>query len=145
MGFKVPELTANTKAPLAEGKWDMRFVKFTSGESSQKKTPYVQAVWKVLDEDAVDTEGEPYKRNFFGDTFYLTENAMWRLKKFASEAEVEIPEAGEEYDSLAEYAADLTEAFNGLEATVETVLEEYEKNDGSEGIKAVTAEDGIQF
>lgn len=140
MGFKVPELTANSKAPLEEGQWEMRFVKFASGESSKKKTPYVQAVWKVLDEDAVDTEGEPYKRNFWGDTFYLTENAMWRLKNFASEAEVEIPEAGEEYDTLAEYAADLTDAFNGLEAVVTTELEAYEKNDGSEGTKAVTVE-----
>lgn len=140
MGFKVPELTANTKAPLAEGSWEMRFVKFESGESSKKRTPYVQAVWKVVDAEAVDTEDEPYKRNFFGDTFYLTENAMWRIKNFASEAEVEIPEAGEEYDSLSEYASDLTEAFAGLEAVVTTELEEYEKNDGTPGIKAVTVD-----
>jgi len=138
MGFKVPELTAQSKAPLAEGDWEVRFVKFMSGLSSQKKTPYVQVVWKVTDEEAVDTEGEPYKRNFFGDTFYLTENAMWRLKKFASEAEIEIPEAGEEYDSLADYAADLTEAFAGLEAVVTTVLEPYEDKDGNDREKAVT-------
>jgi hypothetical protein len=138
MGFKVPQLTAQSKAPLAEGDWEVRFVKFQSGESSVKKTPYVQVIWKVTDEEAVDTEGEPYKKNFFGDTFYLTENAMWRLKKFASEAEVEIPEAGEEYDTLAEYAADLTDAFHGLEAVVTTVLEDYEDKDGNERQKAVT-------
>lgn len=125
MGFKVPELTANTKAPLAEGAWDMRFVKFTSGESSQKKTPFVQAIFKVVDSDAVNTEGEAYKGNFYGDTYYLTEKAMWRLKKFASEAEVEIPEAGEEYDTLAEYASDLSDAFDGLEGTVSVVIEKY--------------------
>lgn len=140
MGFKVPELTANSKAPLDEGTWEMKFVKFTSGESSKRKTPYVQVVWKVVDEEAVDTEGEVYKRNYFGDTFYLTENAMWKIKTFASEAEVEIPEAGDEYDSLAEYAADLTEAFAGVEATVTTELENYEKNDGTPGVKSVTVE-----
>ncbi len=138
MGFKVPQLTANSKAPLAEGDWEMRFVKFTSGESTVKKTPYVQSVWKVVDAEAENTEGEPYKGNFFGDTFYMTDNAMWRLKKFASEAELEIPEAGEEYDTLAEYAAELTDIFSGVEAVLTIVLEEYEKNDGSEGIKAVT-------
>lgn len=138
MGFKVPQLTAQSKAPLAEGDWEVRFVKFQSGESSVKKTPYVQVIWKVTDEEAVDTDGEPYKKNFFGDTFYLTENAMWRLKKFASEAEVEIPEAGEEYDSLAKYAADLTDAFHGLEAVVTTVLEDYEDKDGNDRQKAVT-------
>lgn len=141
MGFKVPELTANSKAPLEEGTWEMKFSKFQSGLSSQKKTPYVQIVWKVVDEEAVDTEGEPYKRNFFGDTFYLTSKAMWRLKKLAEVAEVEIPEAGDEYDSLAEYASDLTDAFAGLEATVRTVLEDYEDKDGNPRQKAVTYDD----
>lgn len=144
MGFKVPNLTAQSKAPIAAGDWEMKFVKFASGESSQKKTPYVQVVWKVVDPEAVNTEGDPYKGNFFGDTFYLTEAAMWRIKKFASEAEVEIPEAGDEYDSLAEYAADLTDAFGGLEAVVTTEVESYQTKDDSEGEetgrKAVTAD-----
>lgn len=130
MGFKVPELTAQTKAPLAAGTWDVRFVKFESGESSQKKTPYVQPVFKVVDEDAVDTEGEPFKKSLWADKFYLTPAAMWRLKKFASEAEVgELPEAGDEYDSLAEYASDLTELFSGLEATVVTELRDWADKD----------------
>jgi hypothetical protein len=107
-------------------------------------------VWKVIDEEAVDTEGEPYKRNLYGDTFYLTEAAMWRIKKFASEAEVEIPEAGEEYDSLAEYASDLTDAFSGLEGVVSTELEKFfsKKNGDTDendedtwtGLKAVVVE-----
>lgn len=140
MGFKVPELTANSKAPLAEGKWEAKFVKFQSGESSVKKTPYVQAIFKVVDEDAVDTEGEPYKRNLYADTFYLTSNAMYRLKNFAAEAEVEIPEAGDEYDSLAEYAADLTDAFAGLEGVVTTTLEDYTDKNDNERQKAVVVE-----
>lgn len=147
MGFKVPELTANSKAPIAEGTWDMAFVKFTSGESSVKKTPFVQAVFKVVDADAVDADGEPYgKRPFYGDTFYLTPNAMWRLKKFASEAEVEIPDAGDEYDTLAEYAAELTDVFrgqDGLDVTVEVEHESYENKDGEEKVKAVVA--GYKF
>lgn len=126
MGFKVPEVTATSKAPLAEGTWSMEFVKFTSGISKNKKTPFVQAMFRVLDEDAVDDDGEPWgKRQFFGETFYLTDKAMWRLKKFASNAEVEIPEAGDEYDSLKEYAADLTDAFDGAEVQVTTVIEKF--------------------
>lgn len=140
MGFVVPNLTAQSNSPLEEGKWEAKFVKFTSGESSQKKTPYVQLVLKITDEDAVDTEGEPYKRNLFADTFYLTEAAMWRLKKFASEAEVEIPEAGAEYDSLKEYTADLNDAFAGLELMVSTEIEEYENKDGETKEKAVVVE-----
>ncbi len=140
MGFKVPELTAQSKAPLAEGEWEVKFVKFTSGESSQKKTPYVQAVFKVVDTDAVDTEGEAFKRNLYADTFYLTPAAMWRLKNFATLAEVEIPEAGDEYDSLAEYAADLTDAFAGLEGVAVTTLEEYESKDGETKQKVVVTD-----
>lgn len=140
MGFKVPELTANSKAPLTEGKWEMQFVKFQSGESSQRKTPFVQAIFKVTDPEAVDTEGEPYKRNFYADTFYLTSAAMWRLKNFAAEAEVELPEAGDEYDSLAEYASDLTDAFQGLEGVVTTGLEEFTDKDGNDRQKAVVEE-----
>lgn len=137
MGFKVPELTSNSKAPLDRGAWDMQVKTFKHGESSVKKTPFVQVVFKVVDESAVDTEGEPYKRDFYGDTFYLTPNAMWRLKKFVSEAGVELPEAGEEYDSLADYAADLTDAFSGLEGTVEVDLETFTDKDDNERQKAV--------
>ena len=137
MGFKVPELTAQSRAPLDKGAWDMRFKTFKHGESSQKKTPFVQAVFKVVDEDAVDTEGNAYKKDFYADTFYLTPNAMWRLKKFASEAGVELPEAGDEYDSLADFAQDLTEAFDGLEGTVEVDLESFTDKDDNERQKAV--------
>ena len=140
MGFKVPELTAQSKSPLDKGTWEAQFSKFVSGESSQKKTPYVQVVLKIVDEDAVDTEGNPYKRNLFGDTFYLTPAAMWRLKKFASEADVEIPDAGEEYETLSEFASDLTEAFSGMDLLVVTDLEEYESKDGDTRQKAVVAE-----
>lgn len=132
MGFKVPEVTANSKAPLAAGEWNMDFKKFTSGVSSVQKTPYVQAVFTLdPEEEAVDADGEDWgKRQFFGETFYLTDKAMWRLKKFASNAEVEIPEAGEEFDSLKEYAAALTDAFEGVSVTVNTVIEKFysEKN-----------------
>lgn len=138
MGFKVPELTAQSKAPLDKGTWEVRFKKFVSGESSVKKTPFVQAIFKVVDEDAVDTEGNAYKRDFYGDTFYLTPNAMWRLKKFASDAGVEeLPSAGDEYDTLAEYATDLTEAFDGLEGTVEVDLETFTDKDDNERQKSV--------
>src|SRR5688500_2083600 len=101
MGFKVPELTAQSRSPLAEGSWDMGVKSFKSGESSVKKTPFVQVVLRVV-EDAVDAEGEEYKRDFYGDKFYLTPNAMWRLHKFASEAGVELPDAGEDFDSVGE-------------------------------------------
>lgn len=152
MGFKVPEVTANSKAPLAPGDWNMDFLKFTSGISKNKKTPFVQAVFTIdADEEAVDNDGEDWgKRHFYADTFYLTDKAMFRLKNFAAEAEVEIPEAGEEFDSLKEYAAALTDAFDGVSATLSTKVEKFysEKNGDTDpddertwtGVKAVVEE-----
>lgn len=140
MGVKVPEMTAQSNSPLDQGEWDVKFVKFQSGASSVKKTPFVQAIFKVVDEEAVDTDGEPYKKNLYADTFYLTPAAMWRLKKFASEAEVEIPAAGDEYDSWADYATELTDAFAGLEGTVVTELEDFTDKDDNERQKAVVTE-----
>lgn len=53
------------------------------GESKQKKTPYIQFnIILTHAGDGVDTEGlEPNGRKF-RDTYYLTEDAMWRLKDF---------------------------------------------------------------
>lgn len=139
MGFKV-DFTGDgggSKAPLAPGKYEVRLQKFVSGESSQKKTPYVQVVFTNQDEDAVDTEGESYgKRPVYGDTFYLTPKATWRLKKFASQAGVELPDGEQEFDSLAEFAAELTDAFEG-DYVVETDLEEYENSSGETKKKVV--------
>jgi len=147
MGFVVPDLSGSTQQPLAAGQWEVRFVKFASGESTVKKTPYVQPVWKVTDEDAVDIDGEPYKRNLYGDSFWLSEKAAWRLKKFADSAGVELPEKDTEYDSLAEYAADLTELFEGLEGLAVTEVERYARKeddpddeDNWTGVKAVVTE-----
>lgn len=141
MGFKVPELKANSKAPLEAGTWDMEFQKFVAGVSSQKKTPFVQAIFKVTDPEAVDTAGEPYgKRPFYGDTFYLTEPAMFRIHNFASDAGVDLGELDDEYSSVKEYAAAVTELFDGVEVAVETEIEDYEKKDGSTGYKSVVVE-----
>lgn len=136
MGFKVPELTAQSKAPLDKGTWEVRFNKFFHGSNAAKDKDYVQPTFKVTDADAVDTDGEPYKRLVYGDRFWLTSNAMWRLKNFAEELEVEIPEAGEEFDSIGEYAGALTEQFSGLEGTISTDLEDYDAEvDGETVVK----------
>lgn len=146
MGFTVPELTAQSKAPLEKGVWEGRITKFQSGESSKKKTPFVQVLFAITDEDAVDTEGEPFgKRTFYGDTFYLTSAAMFRLKNFALEAGVEIPDAGEEFDSLKDYAAALTELFSGIDVDLTVEHEEYVDKDDNDRIKAVVADSGYNF
>ncbi len=122
MGFVVPDLTGTARAPLAPGNWEAAFVKFTSGTNQVGDKEYVQPVWKVTDDDAVDTSGEPFKRQVWGDRFWLTAAAGWRLKKFAEEAGAKLPDTGEQFESVADYASELTEVFAGTEATLTTGL-----------------------
>lgn len=146
MGFKVPELKANSREPLAPGEWEMEVSKFVSGVSSQKKTPFVQVIFKVTDEEAVDTSGEEYKRPFYGDKFYLTEKAMFRIHNFASAAGVDLDEVGDEFDSIKEYAVALTDAFKGAEAVVTTDLRDYEDSKtGETKYVAEAVDDGVEF
>jgi hypothetical protein len=134
MGFKVDfGGTSDDKkfedkkfALLEEGTHTATFLKFESGLSSQKGTPYIRPVFTgVL--DAQDTDGNewPESKQVWSDwetlTFYITEKAMWRLKKLASELGVELPDAEEEFDSFGEFVEEMNEAFGAgnTEYTIE--------------------------
>lgn len=132
IGFIVPEISANTNEPLANGTWAATFVKFESGLSSVKKTEFVQPVFKVTDPEAVRIDGEAFKGQVWGDKFWLSEKAMYRIKKFMADAGADMPESGEEFDSLADYAAALTEQLQGSE--VELVIEGYRVHSEDEGL-----------
>lgn len=128
MGFVVPDLTGEARSPLAPGKWEAEFVKFVSGNNQVGDKEFVQPVWKVTDDDAVDTSGEPFKRQVWADKFWLTKAAGWRLGKFAKEAGVELPATGEKFESVADYAAELTEAFAGLDGVLVTDLRVHQED-----------------
>ena len=128
MGIKL-ELSAQSREPLDAGTWEAKLVKFDSGESSNKHTPFVQPVFKVLDEDAVRTDGETFTGNLWGDKYWVTPAALFRLKQFMEEFGSEFPEDAE-YDTIGELAAELTETLAGTEVTVVTGREDYvDKND----------------
>ena len=133
MGFTVPEIVANNFEPLANGTWNATFVKFESDLSSVKKTPYVQPVFKMDDPEAVRIDGEPFKGNVWGEKFWLSEKAMFRVKKFFEDAGAEMPESGEQFDTLADYAAALTEQLQGTE--VRLVVEGYRVHSEDEDLE----------
>lgn len=121
MGIRVHLSASGTRHPLAPGEWAAIVSEIGHGESSQKKTPYVQVVWKVTDEDAVDTEGGAFKGRVW-DTYYLTEKSIWRLKKTASALGVDLGNEDADYDSLADFAEEIADAFRGEEAVLVTDL-----------------------
>lgn len=148
MGIKI-ELSAQNRDPLAPGEWEATLVKFEHGKSGNKKTPFVQPVFKVTDEDAVrvvktddgeyETSEEPFKGNLWGDNFWLTPGALFRLKEFLEQLGSELPGEGEEVESEVEYAEMLNDMVGGTDLTVLTELEEFEHK-GEDRVKAVVAE-----
>lgn len=129
---------SGARGVLPEGAYVVRLTKFEHGESSVKKTPYVQPVYTLV-EDAEDSLGNSWgKRKLFGDKMYLTPNALWRLKNFASTAGVELPDDEVEYESYAEFAAELTDLFEG-DYTGEVEVDEYEKNGDTKEFNVVTS------
>lgn len=122
MGFKVDWGTnsddSSSVGKLAEGRYEAELLKFESGTSSQKGTPFVRPVFGNL-VDAVDVDGNEWPNKWKVNTdrseltFWLSPKAMWRLKKFASDFGVELPDEDAEFDSLEEFAEILGELFAG--------------------------------
>lgn len=118
------------RPPLAAGDWSVELVKFVSDTSKNKGTPYVEPVFKVVEEGAVDTEGNDFDRPVYGGfklRFYPTTGAVFRLKEFARELGVELGSEKLELESMAAFAEDLTESFEGG-YTLKVENEEYEKD-----------------
>lgn len=127
MGIKI-ELSANSREPLSPGQWQATLTKFEHGKSSVKETPFVQPVFKMTDEDAVRQDGEPFKGNVWGDKYWVTSGALFRLKEFVDALGSELPGEGTEVEGEAEYAEMLTDALSGTDVTITTGLRPYEKD-----------------
>lgn len=128
-----------SRAPLDAGKWEVVLTEVKTGESSQKKTPFVELTWTVTDADAVKTDGASATKSRLWDTYYLSEKAFYRIQKVASALGVDLnlPTEGEA-DVTAEDLAEAFLAAVGDEATLETELESFTHN-GEARKKAVVS------
>jgi len=67
----------------------------TTGESSQKKTPFIQFTLKPLeaqsdvDPDDLDAMGGLGEKMIYSDRFYLTKDAKYRLKEFLEDCGID--------------------------------------------------------
>ena len=90
-------------ALLPQGSYMMTITGYSTGESQQKKTPYVEFNLKILaaNED-VDQEELAKVNNLQDKTlktqFYLSEDSLYRLKDFLSKAGLEI--AGKSFSEV---------------------------------------------
>ena len=103
------------------------------GESSQKKTPYARFTFELIaagddiDQEALEEMGGIGGKTLRND-YYLTEDALWRIKQFAEDCGVD-PE-GLTVGQMLEYA-------NG--AQVQVVVRHEPARDGSDNIFARVA------
>lgn len=78
--------TSERPKPVPPGTWEVLVTSHKFGESAQKKTPYVEFTFRLqspkddVDPDALD--GFDFRGKTVRDTFYLTEDAMFRLEEF---------------------------------------------------------------
>lgn len=79
---------------IPQGSYAMRIVGYTTGESRQKKTPYVEMELKIIaPRDDVDAEEYAKVKNpqdrSFKVQFYITEESLYRLEEFLKKAGME--------------------------------------------------------
>lgn len=77
--------------PIPAGAYDMAIVGFTTGESAQKKTPYVEIEHKIISpREDVDMEAYAKVKNpqdrSLKTQFYITEDSLFRLKDYLEKA-----------------------------------------------------------
>lgn len=82
-------------ATVPTGSYDLTIVGFATGESANKKTPYVEIETKIIaPRDDVDMEEYAKVKNpqdrSFKTKFFLTEDSLFRLKDFLSKAGFEV-------------------------------------------------------
>lgn len=146
MGFKVDfggnDNDNKPHSMAEEGTYTADLLGFKPGLSPQKGTPFIRPVFGNFD-GLLDTEGKELPNSWKVDvdwgvlTFYITPTAMWKLKKFASDLGVELPDGETEYDSLEDYAEEMSDAFEGSYSV--TVSHVPDRNDPNRVYAKVTA------
>lgn len=80
---------ATRPPPLPAGDYMLQVGKFQFGESDKKKTPYVEFEINILspgaDIDPVGLQGIDLTKRKLRLTYYLTDEALWRFRKFLEE------------------------------------------------------------
>ena len=89
--------------PVPVGTYRLQIQGHEFGRSSQKKTPYVRFSFKIVqpgeDAEMSDLEGINWGKKTLRDDFYLTEDAMYRLRDFL-EKNLQLNGTGRSFDEL---------------------------------------------
>jgi len=76
--------------PLPAGTYHVMVEKHEFLESKEKKTPYLHILFKILgpgpDVDPASLVGVDYAKRQLRQDFFLTEDALWRLREFFEKA-----------------------------------------------------------
>ncbi len=72
--------------PIPAGTWGCQIQSHTFGKSAKKQTPYVQFAWALMepgpDIDTAELEDFKHQGKVIKQDFYVTEDALYRLREF---------------------------------------------------------------
>lgn len=119
------ETKKRSKHPLDEGTWlaeaaGFKFVEANSGNVG------IEVTYKVTDEDALNTEGEPFTGRIW-DTMWFSEKSLKMTKMKLDGLGVDVDSVViTSNEDLKDFVADLKDNFTGAEVKLVTRLEEDE-------------------
>jgi hypothetical protein len=123
-----------SRVPLAEGTWLAEATKFSFVEANSGNVG-IEVVYKVTDDEAVNTDGEPFKGRVW-DTLWFSDKSLKMTKGKLQALGVDVDSTIiESDDDLKDFVADLKDNFIGTEVKLVTEVEESEYN-GKERVRA---------
>lgn len=114
-----------SRVPLAEGTWLAEVTKFSFVEANSGNVG-IEVIYKVTDDEAVNTDGEPFKGRVW-DTLWFSDKSLKMTKGKLQALGVDVNSTViESDDDLKDFVADLKDNFVGAEVKIVTEVEESE-------------------
>lgn len=114
-----------SRIPLAEGTWLAEAAKFSFVEANSGNVG-IEVVYKVIDDEAVNKDGEPFKGRVW-DTMWFSDKSLKMTKGKLQSLGVDVDSVViTSDDDLKDFARDLKDDFTGTEVKIVTEVEESE-------------------
>lgn len=114
-----------SRVPLAEGTWLAETTKFSFVEANSGNVG-IEVVYKITDDEAVNTDGEPFKGRVW-DTMWFSDKSLKMTKGKLQSLGVDVDSVVvTSDDDLKDFVRDLKDDFTGTEVKIVTEVEESE-------------------
>jgi hypothetical protein len=114
-----------SRVPLSEGTWLAEVTKFSFVEANSGNVG-IEVVYKVTDDEATNTDGEPFKGRVW-DTMWFSDKSLKMTKGKLQALGVDVDSVViTSDDELKDFVRDLKDDFTGAEVKLVTEVEESE-------------------